>query len=316
MAASLDTCRRFKSTGQNLHSGQIDSQLIQGFHKFTLAVVGNKLYCAMQIPHGRYTVLEVEFSSNFWKQVTRLTDAVVHIILIRDKMLFMPEYMYKKLSVHDIPLGYTFDIETKGIYPGRRRDYTAAFMEYTSELFVFGGLVLRAGRTSNDLFVFTPESSRWRSVRNVKGIPPTPRTEASSCVDRDKLFVYGGRNSLRLQVPDLHVLSTSIGYTWSKLCQLSDSPCISRNLLLNCGERLLLFGGTTRVEESMWLYVKSTQELVQLSIGHGDFQVDGNNNQEGFRAAIRRGNEVIILNPSQENTQVALVTISPHPLPG
>lgn len=167
-----------------------------------------------------------------------------------------------------------------------------------------------AGVVGNSVFVFNLIARTWKRIENYKGKPPGHVSGASSCVDRHFLYIYGGNGDRRHA--DLHLLSTSSGYTWSRLCRFSLGGSSPSNLLVSFGSRLILFGGISSVEQSLGLFNKSTQELVPLSAGSGEFQVSGSAIHKGNRVAITAANHILIVNKfNADSKEFSAVKLSP-----
>lgn len=111
------------------------------------------------------------------------------------------EYLNDLHALHVDTLTWR-EVETFGQRPQRRANHSAAFLEETNELFVFGGW--NGDTRLNDLHILDIDTSTWSSP-DLSGLLPRPRAGMTLTALRGRLFLFGGSGTNAQCFQDLHV---------------------------------------------------------------------------------------------------------------
>lgn len=298
MAADLGTCRKLTFTDVTIQSrtdNASNAPARKDAGKLAVALVGKKLFCLAAkflVSSMRY-LHAVDLVQKSWSP--RLYAGALSpgqlFLLVGDKLTLMYINRSRSLLLYDIALNQIGFLATSGTTPDGLKDFVYEYMEWSKEIFVFGGE--HHNYMSNELFILSIESKRWKVVDDYKGTAPRPVSRASSCVDRDKLYVYGGWRIGGDFSSDLHLLSTSNGYAWSTICRFTNVPNEASRMIVNCGNRLMLFGGTFRVQDSIGIFEKANEELTPWS--RTNIQLENSPLQLSQRVAVKVANSVMVV---------------------
>lgn len=94
-------------------------------------------------------------------------------------------------------------VETRGEVPQQRANHSSAFLEETSELFIFGGWNGR--ERLNDIHILDTKTGVW-SRPHVSGDLPYPRAGMTLTALRGRLYLFGGSGTSSKCFNDLQIL--------------------------------------------------------------------------------------------------------------
>ena len=130
--------------------------------------------------------------------------------------------------------------------PSPRGGHTASAVD--SMMWVFGGYggIGYSRRDYNDVHLFDIEGGEWVKAPLIKGTPPKPRSGHSASAVDEKIFIFGGWNSVE-QFNDLFILDT-VANTWQVVDNFSLEPrwnhtACSVEAIPNW--KIFIFGGCT-----------------------------------------------------------------------
>ena len=106
------------------------------------------------------------------------------------------------------------NVEVSGKQPMARRYHVGQFLERNRQYLCFGGFALGRQRIDKDLWVFNVDAKVWR-VAKVTGVAPMPRFGMSSCLEQERVFLFGGNDAAGFVSNKLHVLDCRRGkFNW------------------------------------------------------------------------------------------------------
>lgn len=130
--------------------------------------------------------------------------------------------------------------------PSPRGAHTASVVD--GVMWVFGGYggVGYSRRDYNDVHLFDIEAEEWVKAPALKGTAPKPRSGHSASVVDEKIFIFGGWNSVE-QFSDLFILDTTLN-TWQSVDSFTLDPrwnhtACSVEAIPNW--KIFIFGGCT-----------------------------------------------------------------------
>lgn len=151
------------------------------------------------------------------------------------------------------------------------------------------------------MYAFKVETRAWQKL-STKGRLPSRRRGHGAVEHRSKIFVFGGKASTGENLQDLFVLDftrLSDRPLWSELKPSGTLPLPKRDasLMYHKG-RLVLFGGSSRQEKSLFVYYPTRNEWVHVGSkdSNGDFIVNGEWPIESWRhRAVQFGGKILYL---------------------
>jgi len=117
------------------------------------------------------------------------------------------------------------------------------------KIWIFGGSITTDDRPTkfktNHLAKFDPATFRWEVVENVKGIPPSPRSDHGLAAVANCIYVFGGSNADVKPTADLFEFNT-VTKTWTELTNMTTGQAPSPrsgHTMGSIGKKIFVFGG-------------------------------------------------------------------------
>lgn len=140
--------------------------------------------------------------------------------------------------------------------------FTGCLCEPTRELVMFGGRL--NGNFTSRTFCMRVDAHSFYEPK-VKGKPPSPRQRHASCVQKNKVYVYGGEGSTDVTT-DIHLLTIRAGqYLWSRIPSTIQGRLVEPRMLATGGRLFIIGGAAGRAGAD--LVVFSLEDRQNFSIG-------------------------------------------------
>ena len=132
-----------------------------------------------------------------------------------------------------------------GTPPGARSDHSAIYDPVRDRMVVFGGAL---GSYFNDVWTLSLEGTLVWTQLTPSGTPPRARSAHSAIYDpvRDRMVVFGGRNSSSVYFNDVWALSLAGASAWTQLTPSGTPPSPRGNhsaIYDPVRDRMVVFGG-------------------------------------------------------------------------
>lgn len=148
-------------------------------------------------------------------------------------------------SSYDVLARTSSEVKVHGINPFPREAATGGYVERLDVFVMFGGKAA-GGDLSNEIFCLRADSMEWYTPPT-RGIKPSPRVGASSCVGNKSVYIYGGHGGFgNLYLGGLFVLKETSGlWTWSCVYDPVERgmPPRQRSAMAYFQGRVLIYGG-------------------------------------------------------------------------
>ena len=293
--ADLATCRRFemKAFRHGIKEGNKDWRGdLRNLH-----IVGNQLLSIEMLSNTMLQVVTCDIRGKLWDKLRLSFEHIgsLRSVLIEDQLFVVPAKSIFPMVWYDLVLKeirellpYQSPIHIVGL-----RDFVLEYVGYEQKVLLFGGQ--QRHFVANELFVFSLATLKWEVVDEYKGLAPPPMYSAASCVDRDRLYVFGGTLVTGKTAAGLHVLELALNqYIWSTVEHMPN-PKHTTALLVNCGNRLVLLGGSREPDGALGVFEKAEEQLILIG---GSRVVRANDISKGThglaRAVVRTGKNILV----------------------